>query len=304
MKRNKKRAFVVILSLSLSLVLLNSIYSLVQGFDMDKYVEARSISDYMVTDATTDNAMASYQETEGVTEDFLEALSRQKGVTETGNVYYRAGYEYSFEPEEFQGVKTQILQNPELESYYEYVFGEDWQEYLKSYEEENSIDVVKFYGIDKLVFDKMEIKQGELDWEKFKTGNYILVNQFEGFGEEYISYFPAGDTVTLTGQSGSQKRYQVLAEGDMPYAAQMQRYGSIELDIFLPSEEFLELLGEQQSMKTMFNVEDSAEDDVEMWVSSYCETVNDDLTYTSRDSMIAEFYSLIQVYLLWEGCCA
>ena len=301
MKRNKKRAFVVILSLSLSLVLLNSIYSLVQGFDMDKYVEARSISDYMVTDATTDNAMASYQETEGVTEDFLEALSRQKGVTETGNVYYRAGYEYSFEPEEFQGVKTQILQNPELESYYEYVFGEDWQEYLKSYEEENSIDVVKFYGIDKLVFDKMEIRQGELDWEKFKTGNYILVNQFEGFGEEYISYFPAGDTVTLTGQSGSQKQYQVLAEGDMPYAAQMQRYGSIELDIFLPSEEFLELLGEQQPMKTMFNVEDSAADDVEMWISSYCETVNDDLTYTSRDSMIAEFYSLIQVYLFVGG---
>lgn len=304
MNRNKKRAFVVILSLSLSLILLNSIYSLVKGFDMDKYVETRSISDFMVTDATTDNASIAYnlRETQGVTEDFLNALKEQKGICETGNVYYYETYDFRFLPEEFEKISANILKNQELEEYFQYVFGEQWKEILESYEKESYTGETKFYGIGKLIFDKLEIREGEPDWEKFKTGDYIIINDFEELGEgEPIPYFKPGDKVTLTDKEGKEKQYQVLAVGKLPYAAEMQMYSSIEMNMILPEEEFLSLIGDQQPMKTMFNVDKSHIEDIEKWISDYSENVNDDLTYVSRASMIAEFHSLIRVYLIIGG---
>ena len=42
-------------SLSMALVLLNSIYSLIRGFDMDRFVSGKVLSDFSVSDATLDN---------------------------------------------------------------------------------------------------------------------------------------------------------------------------------------------------------------------------------------------------------
>lgn len=65
-----EKAVLVVFSLSLSLILLNTVYTLLKGFDMDKYVSNRSVSDYMVTDATTDNPALSERTEDGVTSDF------------------------------------------------------------------------------------------------------------------------------------------------------------------------------------------------------------------------------------------
>ena len=60
------------------------------------------------------------------------------------------------------------------------------------------------YGLDQLVFEKLKCEQGELDWEKFKSGNYIVVNQFESDdGEKPI--YDVGDKITLTGENGFTK---------------------------------------------------------------------------------------------------
>src|SRR5699024_11314830 len=61
----------------------------------------------------------------------------------------------------------------------------------------------------------------------------------------------------LTDKEGKEKQYQVLAVGKLPYAAEMQMYSSIEMNMILPEEEFLSLIGDQQPMKTMFNVDKS-----------------------------------------------
>ena len=59
-RRNRKKIVVVVASLSLSLVLLNSIYSLIQGFDIDKFVANMTVSDFSVADATLDNMSVDY----------------------------------------------------------------------------------------------------------------------------------------------------------------------------------------------------------------------------------------------------
>ena len=59
-RRNRKKIVVVVASLSMALVMLNSIYSLLQGFDMDKFVASMTVSDFSVADATLDNFSIDY----------------------------------------------------------------------------------------------------------------------------------------------------------------------------------------------------------------------------------------------------
>lgn len=81
-KRNRKKVVIVVASLSMALVLLNSIYSIIQGFDMDKFVASMTVSDFSIADATLDNLSVDYSSivTDGVTKEFLGALGKQKAL--------------------------------------------------------------------------------------------------------------------------------------------------------------------------------------------------------------------------------
>ena len=74
--RSRKKLVLVAGSLSLSLIILNSVYTTVQGFDMDKFLESVMISDYMVTDRSVIQYLG-YREQQGVTKKFEEALKQQ-----------------------------------------------------------------------------------------------------------------------------------------------------------------------------------------------------------------------------------
>ena len=54
----KKRTFVVVLSLTLSLVILNSAYTLINSFSIDNYAEDFIASDFCIQDELLDNAGA------------------------------------------------------------------------------------------------------------------------------------------------------------------------------------------------------------------------------------------------------
>lgn len=87
LKRNKKKTVLVVLSLSVSLILLNSVYSILKGFDMDKYVASRSVSDFMVADATVDNPAIYENVIDGVTKEIYDSIAAMPEVEEMGSVY-------------------------------------------------------------------------------------------------------------------------------------------------------------------------------------------------------------------------
>ena len=118
-RRNRKKIVIVVASLSLSLVLLNSVYSLIQGFDIDKFVANMTVSDFSVADATLDNLSVDYDSIvlDGVTEEFLEALKGQKGVEEVGNIYMKLTNP-AFTEEAYALIEERIIRNPEVREEY------------------------------------------------------------------------------------------------------------------------------------------------------------------------------------------
>ena len=302
MQRNKKKVVIVTTSLSLGLVLLNSVYGLVSGFDMDKFIGSATVSDYSVYEAGLDNPTIIDKPVEGVTREFLDVLSEQSRVEEISNVYMNYINQPNFTEEERSAFNKKILQNPKAQPYLGKYFAEEaYQESIAN----GTFDIIdgKIFGIGRLIYEKMELSEGELDWEKFKTGKYVITSKFGHLGpdENRINYYEVGDKVTVRLDDGSSREYEVMAVGDLPYACGLQSYGVFEYNFVLPDREYLDFIGDRLPMRTLFNVEKDKEADMEKWLSNYCENVNADLDYTSKATVAAEFEEDKDMYVIVGG---
>lgn len=302
--RNKKKLCIVVASLSLSLILVNAVYSLIRGFDMDRFAEDRAISDYMVFDASLDVFTTSGgQVLDGVTKEFQEELAKQKGILETGGVYIKE-LPSKLSPEEFQKFDEKFIQHPDIEAVFREDFGDEYEQIIEGYRKEQSVGGMKYYGIDQMIFEHMDALKGNLDWETFSNGNYVLTNTYPFVHDKVISYHEPGEKVTLTNEKGEKREYEVLAVSEIPYAVSTQSYSAFDCTYILPTQEFQEFFGPRQPMRLLFNVEKEQEEDLEAWVEHYCTVTNSNLQYISKASIAEEFSGLKNMYGMIGGMLA
>ena len=128
------------------------------------------------------------------------------------------------------------------------------------YEEERAASVM-LYGMDDFVLKNLPVRHGELNLEKFKTGNYILVNEYDmrlPDGEDPIQYFLPGEKISVTTNDGNTKEYEVMATVGLPYAFRLQIYDTLDMFYILPSQEFNSFCTPRAPMRCLFNVSDDA----------------------------------------------
>lgn len=303
--RNKKKLCIVVASLSLSLILVNTVYSLICGFNMDQFAQNRTLSDYMVFDASLDSFTVSGTHVlDGVTKEFQNDLKKQKGVTEVGGIYIKE-LEGLLSEEEFGEFDKKIIQNPEVKANLKDLFGEEYEAAMEGYKTKHSIGAVKYYGIDQIIFDKMQSLVGKLDWNAFSSGKYVIATGYLTDEHEMIvPYHEPGEKVTLKNEKGESKEYEVLAVSDIPYAVSTQSYGVFDCTYILPNEEFQELFGPRQPMRLLFNVEKEQEKAMETWIDHYCTVTNSNLQYISKASIAKEFSGLKNMYAMIGGMLA
>ncbi len=294
-RRSRKKVMIVVTSLSMSLILLNSVYTLVRGYDVDSFIARRILSDFSVADASLDSGSPSRDSivTDGVTEEFLEELERLEGVEETGNIYVK-DIEPVISEENYALLEERIFENPRAqERWAKYASTEAANAWRKSREMDGRV-----YGIGKMIMEKLENPEGELDWEKFETGDYVIVTRFWTDDGEGIDFFLPGEKVTVCNEAGEMREYEVLAVAEIPYVCGLKTFGVFDCDYILPEEEFLDLMGDQQPMRTFFNVGADQEETTEAWMEDYCEHVNPQLQYQSKASAEAEFEEYKNMYTI------
>ena len=303
--RNKKKLCIVVASLSLSLILVNTVYSLICGFNMDQFAQNRTLSDYMVFDASLDSfTVSGTQVLDGVTKEFQNDLKKQKGVTEVGGIYIKE-LEGLLSEEEFGEFDKKIIQNPEVKANLKDLFKEEYEAAMEGYKIKHSIGAVKYYGIDQMIFDKMQSLMGKLDWNAFSSGKYVIATGYLTDEHEMIvPYHEPGEKVTLKNEKGESKEYEVLAVSDIPFAVSTQSYGVFDCTYILPNEEFQELFGPRQPMRLLFNVEKEQEKAMETWIDHYCTVTNSNLQYISKASIAKEFSGLKNMYAMIGGMLA
>ena len=290
--RNKKRTGLVLLSISLSLVIFNSIYTVSRGFDMDKFLSKFVDMDFLVAHADyfNYNYGGPYN---AVSEELIEAVKQQPGFLKGGRYLCNS----LATPEVF---KAEEPENYESSGY----DNRDSSGYIFT-------DV---YGVEDELISQLLVVEGEIDLEKLKSGEYILEGvrmDDDGKPIEKTSHYQIGDTVVLHNYRGTGEtieenefctwEYKVMAKvGIRTYTNSTGRFSGFP-EFYIPAEIYRNMVAVPGVMNYSFNVEDDMEDQMEAFLKDYTENVDPMMGYRSKAVYVAEFKNLQSIVLMVGG---
>ncbi len=256
---NKFRFVSIVLSMSLSAVILNSILTYTSNIDLEKGISDVIVTDYNIASPKYFRYMYSGSE-DGIKDNFIDEIENQKGFKAGGALYYY-GYEYSY---------------PDIKI------------------EDNKVAPM-LLGIDDYLINKQNIIDGEFDKEKWKTRNYVIIGEKIKNNSDYktgdkikINVKNRVKEVQVMGKinynfSDGLRYYPIIQENQFDES-------SPELDLeyfYLNPNLYKELTGDNSIMSYGFDVEDSEKENFDKLLKSF--ENNPDFSYDSRDLQIKSF---------------
>ncbi|MGB8455924.1 MAG: FtsX-like permease family protein [Anaerocolumna sp.] len=298
---NKKKTILVILSLSLSVILLNTTYIFAKGFDMDKFISKFVVTDFMVGHSDYFRSDLR-EENQKVTDSMIDNINSQEGITESGRVY----------------ADTFIVSTNLEESVFKRVFNWYPQDYMESQlqnRDENGKIVadVDLYGLEDFPMKQLTLMKGTLDMDKIKSGHYLAQVIFaDDYGNPQMDQvvYNVGDKVKLhyctdykysekgelTELNGWDVEYEVMAVVMMPGNMSRRAYG--DLPFITSAETFKKDTGTDNTMIYMYNVDDGHTKQMESFIKDYTDKREPDMDYESKDSYLKQFGSFRNMFLL------
>ena len=274
LKRNRKKAVLVILSLGFSIVLLDLTDTIVTGFDLNTYIEQNVIADFYLTDYSIQQAGMYQKNLSGVSRKVLNQIQKLLGLEDCSSIY----------------AKNIVQKLPDTMG--EWIQQNDPDHYGGALSEEYLCTSL-VYGIEDSLLDRVELTKGTWDMELWKAGKGVIITDFYYSGNWRADHtsplYQIGDILYLKDGEGQEREFQIMGIGELDRQLNAQMYYDLGIMIVMPDRCFQELYGETQPLCTIFNVEDSYIEDTEQWISEYCETVEDHLTYRSRKVYEEEF---------------
>ena len=264
---NKFRFISIVLSISLSAVILNSVLTYTGNIDLEKGISDVIATDYNIASPKYFRYMYSGSE-DGIKDNFIDEIENQKGFKEGGALYYY-GYEYSYPDIKIEDHKVAPI----------------------------------LLGIDDYLINKQKFIDGVFDKEKWQTGNYVIIGEY---GDKK-SAFKAGDKIKINVNNKVKEvqvmgkveynfsnglRYFTVIKEDI----NDESSPTLSLEyIYMNPNEYKELTGDQSIMSYGFDVEDSEKENFDNLLKTF--ENEPDFSYDSRDLQIKstmEFKSLIE----------
>lgn len=207
LKRNRGKTVLVVMSIALSLILLNSVLGATGCFDKEIYVRRNAVTDFIVHSGNYGNfSVDDYTKT--LNPKLSGKLSEMENVKNFGEVYC-----HILPPEqvtdieqgslinitEINGKRTNIVTEGTKEEFGNAVSEFDWRRTV--------------YGWSRNILNDVTLIEGELDYDKLNSGNYVIMAGFlgdDGLYAKESQEFHAGDKIRLD-IGGEEKEYEVLA---------------------------------------------------------------------------------------------
>ena len=287
--RNWKKGLIVMLSIALSMVVVNSIVMLVQGYDFESYKNVFLAADFQLDQMTGTLYNTNFN---GITPEIKEILNECPESEKTGYVYY------SKETHQMEPELLKIWES--LANKYE----ENWNDYEKQIWEDakatNTVNV-HFLGISQAVFDKLEWRGEKPSWDKFKSGDYVIVDYGDKFAEHPVSYYQTGDTFQMKYQNGNEKDYEVLGEALMPYALDYPYADSIYITVLVPEDEYISQTGNESAMYAAIDAKKGRDKQVKAYIDENVLKENDMINVLSVLDMKESFQRFVSKYYMIGG---
>lgn len=256
---NKFRFISIVLSISLSAVILNSVLTYTGNIDLEKGISDVIVTDYNIASPKYFRYMYSGSE-DGIKGNFIDEIENQKGFKAGGALYYY-GYEYDY---------------PDIKI------------------EDNKVAPI-LLGIEDYLINKQKFTDGEFDKDKWKTGNYIIIGEY---GDKKSSLKP-GDKIKINVKNKIKEvqvmgkieynfsnglRYFPVIKEDI----NDESSPTLGLEyIYMKPNEYKEITGDKSIMSYGFDVEDGEKEHFDKLLKTF---ENDpDFSYDSRGLQIKSF---------------
>lgn len=293
--RSRRKASLVIASLSVGLILFNIVYTLVGSFDVNKFLQGHINGDFLIADMDYFSFARPYTPSYTLSKDLLHAVKELDGVQEIAKVYYANGFapiegnikdglidfhrrgilaeKPSLTEQEIQG----IIEKTDFSAYGDFINAQ-------------------VYGFDNYWLDKLEenLVEGSFDREKFLSGDYLLLG-FDGGGMVRV-----GDTVTfsLNGKDEEKRSYEVMGRVNHSALNSLSAHfiSMPGFSVYLPSSEF-ESLENPDIMSATVMADEAAVDSLQTEIGLLLAN-NPEVDFRSRADYIAEMKSDNQQFAL------
>lgn len=283
--RNKKRTVLAVISLALSIVLLDVVVTLSGSIDMDKFVSKFSDTDFLIAHADYFNNEFYGKENE-TSAQLIAAVEALDGFEAGGRLY--GGRENMFFAE--NAADTTSLNRTD-------------DGYLFS----------AVYGLDPLPMERLALLDGEMDPKKLSGGDYILEGVYlddNGRPETETMHYQVGDTVVLhnwrqtdptdpQSRTDTVHRYTVLGHVAVKTAtnSDRSRWG---YTFYLPAKVYQTLVDSPAVMSYAFNMADDREADTEAFLKAYTDQTEPLMNYESKATVAGAFTGMRST-VLWVG---
>lgn len=241
--RNWDKGILVILSIALSLIVMDCIVMLVQGYDFGAYQEVFLAADFQIDQLPSIKDSAAFDRITPQMRKELEACPYSSSI---GYVYC-SEEDHAMEPMLWEAWKEMAK---ECEG--------SWTDYQKEvWEKTDSSGKIRvhFMGINEEAFEKLVWLGEPCTWGDFQAGGYILVDYNVQYASQPVSYYEKGDSFTMKYNSGKEKAYTVLGEAQLPYALDYPYFDAVYITVMAPEREFLANTGVKGAMRAFVGCE-------------------------------------------------
>ena len=300
LKRSRIKTVVVVLSLALSIIMINATVSIISSFDRNLYIKQFAATDFMVTDGSILSKNYRDMDYEGVPAADMETISHIDGVTDLGAIYMSESLQL-MEDDALDRMTRLYEEHPDW-----FTYGEDHRRAVEHLIYDTHKINSHIYGVDEFCLNCMEIDDGEPDWQKFSTGSYVIVSSPYESGidknDAKYAFYRIGEKVSVDFPDGTSAEYEVLAVGDIPYAMGPEHSHGLDVYFTIPADEYLRHVPDSRgAMKLFFNAEEEKMDSVEESAKQYCDMTRPQLGYTSRMTYLDDFRKMTDTFLLAGG---
>lgn len=278
--RSRGKTVLVVLSLSLSIVLINSVLNGVGCFDRETYIKREAVADFNVMDVMA-NKPTDHTSVKYVSEEFAETLKDLPGVKDFGKSYC---YQIPETEDEL------YMENPAVVK--------SWNGKAVSPENVDEFDPARMViGFDENALSRGTLIEGKVDYEKLSTGQYVVaVGSLDDYNEYSLGMqdFHPGDTVEAE-IKGEVKTYQVMAVMGMPHKL-LADYSLGGYEALGFSENvFQEMLPEVEGpIHCVFDAEEGSFDQIKTYLKSQENVEN--ITITTREEAEKDFEELMLTF--------
>lgn len=298
MGRNRKKAVVVILSLSLCLVLFNAAFMLVTGFDFEKYTENYLSGDCQIKPDVYVDFAKGENHMDSITDEIYEKVKTLPGVKEVSRTWLKSTSMYLSD----EG-KSRLLAFVEEhgDALGNMEFWKDEWEMAK----ENGSQSAMVYGIPESMLSHLKVREGRIDVEKLKTGRYVLADKrtvIDGVADWWIS---PGDKIRFSKEG---EELEVMAVVDMPSGMGAQhRSGKLGVGLLVDEGAFADILSKSSGympkggLNLSVELEEGKEKEAMAAIGEMLRRDYPNFKAVSRESLREEFSSYTDLFSITGG---